>query len=168
MPNRPSAPSEGAPPNRTSTALSSCAFEGATFPRTKAEFESCVVFVEEVGGGENGLGSWASFEVTTDPNGSEFSSGPEPKSEAASCTVLISSYPRRFPRDAVGARKKQSGGLERKPSRWGCAEEIIAFFTGCPLACPPVGSRNYERAVEKGRNGGDVCVMARSPNSGAV
>ena len=64
------------------------------------------MLVEEGGGGENGLESWAEFEVTTDPNGSEPSSEPEPKSEAASCTVLISSYARRVPRGAVGARSK--------------------------------------------------------------
>jgi hypothetical protein len=73
-------------------------------------------FVEEVGGGENGLESWAEFEeeLMTDPNGSELSSRPEPKSEAASCTVLILSYARGFPRDSTSPRSETKGKYGKK------------------------------------------------------
>jgi hypothetical protein len=66
------------------------------------------VFVVVEGGGENKLDSSTGFEeeLTTDLNGSKASSGPDPKSEAASWTVLILSYARGFPRDSAGPRGK--------------------------------------------------------------
>lgn len=46
-----------------------------------------------------------------------------------------------------------------------CVKEKVALLTSCFLSCTPLGSRNCrQRAVEKGRNEGDVCVMAHSPN----
>lgn len=74
------------------------------------------MFAEEAGwGGENGLESWTEFEegLMTDPNGSEPSSKPEPKREAASCTILILSYAGRFPRDTAGPRSKTRGKFWR-------------------------------------------------------
>ena len=87
------------------------------------------VLVEVGGGGENGLDSWTGFEegLRTDPNGSESSSRPEPKSEAASCTVLILSYARRFPRDAADpeAKRERTVGAIRVRRREDCALERL-------------------------------------------
>jgi hypothetical protein len=95
------------------------------------------VFVEEVGGGgENGLEPLTEFEeeVTTDPNGSEPSSGPEPKSEAASCTVLILSYARSF-RDAV-LEAKQSGKLGTNVGLFGVHRRGDCALDRLPSALP--------------------------------
>lgn len=87
------------------------------------------MFVEEVGGGgENGLESWTEFmeELTTDPNGSEPSSGPEPKSEAASWTVLMLSYVRRFREMQLVLEAKRNVG--KALNYWECTKEKIALF----------------------------------------
>ena len=88
--------------------------------------------VEEAGGGgENGVESWTEPEegLTTDPNGSESSSRPEPKSEAASCTVLILSYPRRFPMDAAGPRSETKWKFWKNAELWECVEENIGLLS---------------------------------------
>lgn len=87
-----------------------------------------MVLVKEVGGGENGFESWTEFELTTDTNGSEPSSGPEPKSEAASCTVLMLSSTRNFQDVAVPrSETKRESGNETSGCREWVEGEVCAL-----------------------------------------
>ena len=82
-----------------------------------------------MGGGENGPEFWTEFEVRTDTNGSNPSSGLEPKSEAASCTVLMLSYTRSL-QDVAGPRSETKRG--NLGANFGLF--VVRRMGGCALA----------------------------------
>lgn len=64
----------------------------------------------------------------------------------------------------LGAKRNGNPGTKPRAAESG-SKGRFALLPGCSLPYPPRGSGNCcRRAVEEGRNEGDVCLMARAPN----